>query len=93
MGIYARMTDKYASRSLPLRSLPSYSPPFIRLVVASTRSMSEEKDSSDSAEQKSETEEKTIREKNESKKLKFERMKYATRPRRRLRNAPSKFRD
>jgi hypothetical protein len=55
--------------------------------------MSEEKDSSGSAERKSETAEKTIREKEESKKRKFERMKYATKPRRRPRNAPSKFRD
>jgi hypothetical protein len=55
--------------------------------------MSEEKDSSGSAEKKNETVEKTIREKEQSEKRKFERMKYATRPRRRPRNAPSKFRD
>jgi hypothetical protein len=55
--------------------------------------MSEEKDSSGSVEKKNETTEKTIREKEESTKRKFERMKYATRPQRRPRNAPSKFRD
>jgi hypothetical protein len=76
-----------------LRPLSIHSPPFIRLVVASKRSMSEEKDSSGSAEKQSETAEKTMREKEESEKRKFERMKYATGPRRRPRNAPSKFRD
>jgi hypothetical protein len=55
--------------------------------------MSEEEYSSGSTVKKSEATEEAAREKEEAKKREFERIKRATRPRRHLRNAPSKFRD